>query len=137
MFSILLVCWCKHKNSPSTKNSNSWHMDGQLSCQQPFCSRLGSEVPAQRPLGPATLCASKTRKHKGKNTEQDGNGVGGHRIHLSPRIHQEYSFRHRSACRTPADSGQMYLTSGKNIQNHTKLKIKSRDYGVRALTPRP
>ena len=38
--------------------------------------RLGSEVPAQRPLGPATLCASKTRKHKGKNTgEQDSKGV--------------------------------------------------------------
>ena len=25
-------------------------------------------------------------------TEQDGGGVGGHEIHLSPRIHQEYTF---------------------------------------------
>ena len=40
--------------------------------------------------------------------EQDGSGV-----HLSPQIHQEYTFRHRSACRTPAENGQEYLTSGK------------------------
>ena len=32
---------------------------------------------------------------------------------LSPQIHQEYTFRHRSACRTPAESGQEYPTSGK------------------------
>jgi len=36
--------------------------------------------------------------------EQDGRGVGG--AHLSPWIHQEYTFRHRSACRTPAGSRQ-------------------------------
>ena len=84
--------------------------------------RLGSEVPAQRPLGPATLCASKTRKHKGKNTEQDGKGVGGHEVYLSPRIHQEYSFRHRSACRIPADSGQKYLTSGKEYTEPHKTQ---------------
>ena len=29
----------------------------------------------------------------------------------SPQIHQEYPFRHRSACRTPAESGQEYLTN--------------------------
>ena len=45
--------------------------------------------------------------------EQDGRGVGGHGVHLSPQIHQEYTFRHRSACRTPAESGQEYLTSRK------------------------
>jgi len=45
--------------------------------------------------------------------EQDGRGVGGHAVHLSPWIHQEYTFRHRSACRTPAESGQEYLTRGK------------------------
>ena len=47
--------------------------------------------------------------------------LGGHRVHLSPRIHQGYTFRHRSACRTPAESGQECLTRGKNIQNHAKL----------------
>ena len=31
-------------------------------------------------------------------------GVGG--VHLSPQIHQKYTFRHRSVCRTPAESGQ-------------------------------
>ena len=45
--------------------------------------------------------------------EQDGRGVGGHGVHLSPQVHQEYTFRHRRACRTPAESGQEDLTSGK------------------------
>ena len=45
--------------------------------------------------------------------EQDNGGVGGRGVHLSPWIHQEYAFRHRSAWRTPAESGQEYLTSGK------------------------
>ena len=45
--------------------------------------------------------------------EQDGRGVGGCGVHLSPGIHQEYTFRHRSACRTPAESGREYLSSGK------------------------
>ena len=37
--------------------------------------------------------------------EQDGGRVGGHGIHLFQWIHQEHIFRHRSACRTPAESG--------------------------------
>ena len=45
--------------------------------------------------------------------EQDGGGVGGCGVHLSPWIHQEYTFGQRGACRTPAESGQEYLTSGK------------------------
>ena len=44
---------------------------------------------------------------------QDGGGVGGRGVHLSPRIQQEYTFRHRSTCRTPAERGQEYLRSGK------------------------
>ena len=39
-----------------------------------------------------------------KTGEQDGGGVGGRGVHLSPWIHQEYTLRHRSACRTPAES---------------------------------
>ena len=49
--------------------------------------------------------------------EQDDRGVGGCGVHLSSWIHQKYTFRHRNACRTPAESGQEYLTSGK----HAKL----------------
>ena len=45
--------------------------------------------------------------------EQDGGGVGGRGVHLSPQIHQECIFRHRNACRTPAESGPEYPTSGK------------------------
>ena len=45
--------------------------------------------------------------------EQDGGGLGGQGVHLSPWIHEEYPFRHRGACRTPAESGQEDLTSGK------------------------
>ena len=56
-----------------------------------------------------------------REREQDGGGVGGRGVHLSPQIHQEYTFRHISACRTPAESGQEYLTSGKEYINHAKL----------------
>ena len=45
--------------------------------------------------------------------EQDGGGVGVRGVHISPWIHQEYTFRRRSACRTPAGSRQEYPTSGK------------------------
>ena len=54
--------------------------------------------------------------------EQDGRGVGGQGVNLSPRIHREYIFRHfRSACRTAAESScsemniwkQIYRTNGK------------------------
>ena len=45
--------------------------------------------------------------------EQDGGRVGGHGVHLSPQIHQEYTFKQKSACRTPAESRQEYLTSEK------------------------
>ena len=45
--------------------------------------------------------------------EQDDGGAGGHGVPLSPWMHQEYTFRHRSACRTAAESRQEYLTSGK------------------------
>ena len=55
----------------------------------------------------------KRRKNEEVRREQDGEGVGGLGVHLSPRIPQEYTFRHRSACRTLAESGQEYLTSGK------------------------
>ena len=45
--------------------------------------------------------------------KQDGRGVGGHGVHLSPQTHQEYTFRHRSACRTASERRQEYLPSSK------------------------
>ena len=65
-----------------------------------------------------------------KYGEQDGGGVGGHGVHLSPRIHQEYIFRHRDTRRTPAESIQEYLTVVKNIKNHTKL-VGTKELGVK------
>ena len=56
------------------------------------------------------------------NEEKDGRGVGGQGVHLSPQIHQEYTFRHRSACRTPVESGQEYLTSGKEYIEPRKTR---------------
>ena len=53
--------------------------------------------------------------------EQDGGRVGGHGIHLSPWIHQEHTFRHRSARRTPAESRQEYLTRVKEYTEPCKL----------------
>ena len=54
-----------------------------------------------------------TREDKQQIGEQDGGGVSGRGVHLFPWIHQEYTFRHRSARRIPAESRQEYLTSGK------------------------
>ena len=72
--------------------------------------------------------ALKLRKLEG---EQDGRGVGGCGVHLSPWIHQEYSFRHRSACRTPAESRQEYLTGGKE---YIELWKTQWDEGTRGKT---
>ena len=52
--------------------------------------------------------------------DQDGRGVGGRGVHLSPRIHQDYTFRHRRAWRTPAESGQEDLTSRKENKEPRK-----------------
>ena len=48
--------------------------------------------------------------------------VGGRGVHLSPWIHQEYTFRHRSACRTPAESGQECLPSRKEYVDPHKTR---------------
>ena len=61
---------------------------------------------------PTTHHTTNTSKIE-QDWQQDGGGVGGHGVHLSPWIHQEYTFIHRSACRPPAENGQEYLTSGK------------------------
>ena len=54
--------------------------------------------------------------------EQDDGGVGGRGVHLSPWMHQDYTFRHRSACRIPAGSRREDLTSGKQyIAPHKTL----------------
>ena len=54
--------------------------------------------------------------------KQDDGGVGGHVVHLSPWIHQEYTFRHRNAYRIPAESGQEYLASGKEYTEPCKFQ---------------
>ena len=41
--------------------------------------------------------------NKENKRRTDGRGVGERGVHLSPRIPQEYTFRHRSTCRTPAE----------------------------------
>ena len=57
-----------------------------------------------------------------RGREQDCGGVGGHGVRLSPRIHQEYTFRHRNASRTPAESGEERLTSGKQYTKPRKTQ---------------
>ena len=66
----------------------------------------------------------KRRKNEEVRREQDGEGVGGLGVHLSPRIPQEYTFRHRSACRTLAESGQEYLTRGKEHRTSQNSVMK-------------
>ena len=52
-------------------------------------------------------------KRKINGGEQGGRGVGGCGVYLSSQLYQEYTPRHRSAFRTPAESREEYLTSGK------------------------
>ena len=54
--------------------------------------------------------------------EQDGRGTGGCGVRLFPWIHQEYTFRHRSACGTSAESRQEGLTSGKEYIEPRKTR---------------
>ena len=65
--------------------------------------------------------------HLNSLQEQDGRWVGGQGVHLSPQTHQEHTFRHRSACRKPAESGQEYLTRGDEYIAQAKLsRMKER-----------
>ena len=54
--------------------------------------------------------------------EQDSRGVDRRGVHFCPWIHQEYTFRHRSASRTPAEIGQEYPTSGKEYVEPHKIR---------------
>ena len=54
--------------------------------------------------------------------KQDGRGESGHGVPLSLWMHHEYTFRHRNACRTPAESGQEYLTSRKEYTETPKTR---------------
>ena len=69
--------------------------------------------------------------------EQDDRTVGGRRVPHSPRIHQEYTFRHRSACRTPAESGQEYLATGKAYIKPCKTQQDEGTRGKNRSVSRP
>ena len=74
---------------------------------------VGLDLPSVSGGTEAGVCSPYRGNCLSERREQDGGGVGGHGVPLSPWIHQEYSFRDRSACRTPAESRQEYMTSGK------------------------
>ena len=63
-----------------------------------------------------------TVKKKVSEGEQDGIGVSGCGVHLPPWIHQENTFRHRKASRTPAESEQEDVTSGKEYTDPCKIR---------------
>ena len=54
--------------------------------------------------------------------ELDGRRKGGCGVHISSQIHQKYTFRHRSAYRTPAESRQEYLTIRKEYIDPQKIQ---------------
>ena len=74
------------------------------------------------------LFKKKKSFHRG---EQGGGGAGGLGVHLSPRIHQELSFRYRRACGAPAGSRQEHLTRGKEYIEPRKTR---QGEGTRAKT---
>jgi len=47
-------------------------------------------------------------------------------------IHEEYTFRHRSACRTPDEKRQEYLTTRKEYIEPAKLD-KTKELGEKAV----
>ena len=61
--------------------------------------------------------------------------------YISPLMHQEYTFRHRSFCRTPADSRQESLTTGKEYIDPCKIwqnkwrRRKAREWAGLILHP--
>ena len=54
--------------------------------------------------------------------EQEGTEVDGCEVHLYSWIHQEYTFRHRSACKTPTERGWKYLTRGEKYREPRKTQ---------------
>ena len=57
-----------------------------------------------------------------KREKQDGRGAGGCGVRLFPWICQEYTFRYRNACRTPAENRPEYLTTGKEYIEPRKTR---------------
>ena len=61
------------------------------------------------------MCQKKNKNRENKMVEEEVDVE-----YISPWIHQEHTFRHRRECRTPAKSGQEYLTIGKEYINPRK-----------------
>ena len=83
-----LACIVTTSNSKWIKNITVWH--------QPL------KFPEENVQEKALWCRiwqwffgydSKSTGHKSKNRKQDGGGGGGRGVHLSPQIHQWYTFR--------------------------------------------
>ena len=72
--------------------------------------------------------------------EQDGGGVGGRGIHLSLWIYQEYTFRHRSTCRTPAEwTGvpDQWKRLSRALQNSVRWRTRGKYRNVSRTGPAP
>ena len=113
LFLDITICVITETDYLFNKQNKPHHHFGLFldgSCWIYFCGHKINTV-----FTPDKDMGHKTNKNVQKYSwkEQDGGGVGGRGVHLSPRIHQEYTFRHRSACRTPAENGPEYQTTGK------------------------
>ena len=129
---IQLICRVHHAKC-QTGWSTSWNQDCQEKYQEPQIHRWHHSYGRKQrriiePLDKSERGEWKSWLKTQYLREQDGGGVGRCGVHLFPQRHQEYNFRHRSAHRTPAESGQEYLTSGKKYKNHTKLS-KTKELG--------
>ena len=80
---------------------------------------------------PSELIVETVKNMSVKFREQDGGGAGGHGVHLSTWIHQEYTLRQRSACRTPSES-----EGGNRTGSILKAGLHpGLDYGLWAIHP--
>ena len=119
-----LSCWTRTAVVVVKKSLGRGQHSLLSSANPEFCNLVYSRATCEYILFlPQYHSAAQTEGKKNLLLEgQDGGGVGGHGIHLSPWIHQEYTFRHRSACRIPAESRQEYLTREKEYIEPRKLR---------------
>ena len=123
LFLDITICFITETDYLFNKENKPHHHFGLFldgSCWIYFCGHRSIQFLHQTRIWVIKQTNRNGQKYSWR--EQDGRGVGGHGVHLSPWIHQEDTFRHRSACRTPAENRQEYLTSGKEYIDPHKTR---------------
>ena len=126
LFLDITICFITETDYLFNKENKPLHHSGLFldgSCWIYFCGhKINTVFTPDKDIGYKKKKKTKKNVQKYSWREQDGRGVGGRGVHFYPRIHQEYTFRHRSACRIPAENRQEYQTSGKEYMEPRKTR---------------